>query len=129
MKLINLDSTSEEGKLYHLFFIKLHILFLFMISVTIQDIQMRKAFKSSTQFDQQIFSRDTMPTAMLETYSTGERPPPLDKLNPYRDDGRDGLKFYTDPGYFFELWRQEMLQDTERIQHDRGKKVSIFDTI
>lgn len=64
-----------------------------------------------------------MPTAMLETYATCERPPPLDKLNQYRDDGRDGLKFYTDPGYFFELWRQEMLQDTERIQHDRGKKV------
>lgn len=91
--------------------------------VSIQDIQMRKAFRSTRTFDQQIFSRGTMPTAMLATYARCDRPPPLDRLNAFRDDGRDALKFYTDPGYFFELWRQEMLQDTERIQHDRGKKV------
>jgi hypothetical protein len=42
----------------------------------------------------------------------------------YSDDGKDGLKFYTDPNYFFDLWRQEMLKDTERMMHDRGKKVS-----
>ncbi len=43
----------------------------------------------------------------------------------FREDGKDGLKFYTDPTYFFELWRQEMLKDTERMMHDRGKKVRI----
>lgn len=42
---------------------------------------------------------------------------------PRREDGKDGLKFYTDPNYFFELWRQDMLKDTERMMHDRGKKV------
>jgi hypothetical protein len=41
----------------------------------------------------------------------------------FRDDGKDGLKFYTDPDYFFDLWRQEMLKDTERMMHDKGKKV------
>ena len=41
----------------------------------------------------------------------------------YRDDGKDGLKFYTDPDYFFDLWRQEMLKDTERILNDKGRKV------
>ncbi|GIY95793.1 wiskott-Aldrich syndrome protein family member 3 [Caerostris extrusa] len=46
----------------------------------------------------------------------------LDKLNPYREDGKDGLKFYTDPNYFFDLWKQEMLKDTEKMLHDRGKK-------
>ncbi|XP_030750855.1 wiskott-Aldrich syndrome protein family member 2-like [Sitophilus oryzae] len=69
----------------------------------------------------EVFSRGTMPTAMLETYSSCDRPPPLDKLNCYRDDGKDGLKFYTDPNYFFELWRAEMLNDTERVMHDKGK--------
>ncbi|XP_028133863.1 actin-binding protein WASF2 [Diabrotica virgifera virgifera] len=101
IKVTQLDSTVEE--------------------VSLQDIHMRKAFKSSVVFDQQIFSRDTMPTAMLETYNVCDKPPPLDKLNCYRDDGKDGLKFYTDPNYFFELWRQEMLNDTERVMHDRGK--------
>lgn len=45
---------------------------------------MRKAFKSSTLFDQQVVSRDTIPAAMLETYQTCEQPPPLHQLNPYR---------------------------------------------
>lgn len=45
---------------------------------------MRKAFKSSVVFDQQVVSRDTMPTAMLETYKNCDKPPPLDILNPYR---------------------------------------------
>lgn len=90
--------------------------------VSLHDIHMRKAFKSSTNFDQQVLSRDTIPTAMLETYEQCDKPPPLDKLNPYREDGKDGLKFYTDPKYFFDLWRQEMLKDTERIMHDKGKK-------
>lgn len=40
-----------------------------------------------------------------------------------REDGKDGLKFYTDPNYFFDLWKQEMLKDTEKIMHDKGKKV------
>ncbi|KAL0274535.1 UNVERIFIED_CONTAM: hypothetical protein PYX00_002638 [Menopon gallinae] len=104
MKVTQLDSTVEE--------------------VSLQDIHMRKAFKSSVVFDQQVVSRDTMPTAMLETYQACDKPPPLDKLNPFREDGKDGLKFYTDPNYFFDLWRQEMLKDTERMMHDRGKKVS-----
>ena len=36
--------------------------------------------------------------------------------NFFREDGKDGLKFYTDPTYFFELWRQEMLKDTVRTR-------------
>lgn len=42
----------------------------------------------------------------------------------HREDGKDGLKFYTDPNYFFDLWSQEMLKDTEKKLHDRGKKVT-----
>ncbi|CAH0694495.1 unnamed protein product [Spodoptera exigua] len=91
--------------------------------VSLQDIQMRKAFRSARSFQQQLFSRNSMPSAMLSTYARCDRPPPLEMLNEFRDDGRDARKFYTDPDYFFELWRREMLQDTERIQHDRGKKV------
>lgn len=53
-------------------------------SVSLQEIHMRKAYKSATIFDQQVVSRDTMPTAMLETYNQCDKPPPLYKLNPYR---------------------------------------------
>jgi len=37
------------------------------------------------------------------------------------------MKFYTDPDYFFNLWRLEMLKDTEKMMHDRGKKVCSLD--
>lgn len=57
---------------------------LLCVTVSLQDIHMRKAFKSSVVYDQQVVSRDTMPTAMLETYQTCDKPPPLDKLNSYR---------------------------------------------
>ncbi|XP_072155631.1 uncharacterized protein SCAR [Bemisia tabaci] len=90
--------------------------------VSLQDIHMRKAFKSAVSFDQEVVGRKTMPTAMLETYNQCDKPPPLDKLNPYREDGKDGLKFYTDPSYFFDLWSQETEKETERVMHDRGKK-------
>jgi WAS protein family, member 3 len=90
--------------------------------VALKDITKKKAFKSAVQFDQDIFSRATMPTAMLETYQTCDKPPPLDKLNCYRDDGKDGLKFYTDPNYFFDLWRQDILQETEKRMNDRYKQ-------
>ncbi|RXG69226.1 Wiskott-Aldrich syndrome protein family member 3 [Armadillidium vulgare] len=104
VKVKNLDSNVEE--------------------VSLQDIHMRKAFKSSTQFDQQVVSRETIPVAMLEQYESCEQPPPLHELNPYRDDGKDGLKFYTDPSYFFNLWREEMKQETERLKHDKKQKPS-----
>ncbi|XP_047107423.1 wiskott-Aldrich syndrome protein family member 2 isoform X1 [Schistocerca piceifrons] len=94
--------------------------------VSLQDTHLRKAFKSSVVFDQQVVSRDTMPTAMMEMYQQCDKPPPLDKLNQYREDGKDGLKFYTDANYFFDLWRQEMLKDTERVMHDRGKKFELL---
>lgn len=90
--------------------------------VSLKDITKKKAFKSTTQFDQDIFARATMPTAMQETYQMCDKPPPLDKLNCYRDDGKDGLKFYTDPNYFFDLWRQDILQETEKKMYDRQKQ-------
>lgn len=43
-----------------------------------------------------------------------------------RDDGKEGLKFYTNPSYFFDLWREKMLQDTEDKRKERRKqKVSL----
>ena len=43
-----------------------------------------------------------------------------------RDDGKECLKFYTNPSYFFDLWREKMLQDTEDKRKERRKqKVSL----
>lgn len=38
-----------------------------------------------------------------------------------REDGKDSLKFYTDPGYFFELWRQGMQTEMEQKAHKKKR--------
>jgi len=88
---------------------------LIFIATSIQDALNTKPFQSSMAFDQQVVARHTLPPALAKTFETCDKPPPLDRLNPYRDDGRDGLKFYTDANYFFNLWRQQMLRDTEKV--------------
>uniref|UniRef100_A0A1A7XQ33 Wiskott-Aldrich syndrome protein family member n=1 Tax=Iconisemion striatum TaxID=60296 RepID=A0A1A7XQ33_9TELE len=90
--------------------------------LSLQDITMRKAFRSSTVQDQQLFDRKSLPVPLQESLHTCEQPPPLNILTPYRDDGKEGLKFYTDPSYFFDLWREKMLQDTEDKRKERRKQ-------
>ena len=81
------------------------------ISLTGTDLQLRKPFKSSCLIDQHTLDRQTLPSALAETYATCDQPPNLDALNPYRDDKKSALRYYTDPSYFFDLWREQMLKD------------------
>uniref|UniRef100_A0A672QZM8 Wiskott-Aldrich syndrome protein family member 3-like n=1 Tax=Sinocyclocheilus grahami TaxID=75366 RepID=A0A672QZM8_SINGR len=102
VKVTQLDSTVEE--------------------VSLQDINMRKAFKSSTIQDQQVVSRNSIPNPVMELYQRCDKPPPLNILTPYRDDKKDGLKFYTDPSYFFILWKEKMLQATENKRKEKRRQ-------
>ncbi|XP_041839947.1 wiskott-Aldrich syndrome protein family member 3-like isoform X4 [Melanotaenia boesemani] len=101
VKVTQLDSTVEE--------------------VSLQDINMRKAFRSSTIQDQQVVSRSSILNPVLEMYQHCDKPPPLNILTPYRDDKKDGLKFYTDPSYFFNLWKEKMLQATENKRKEKRR--------
>ncbi|XP_031664197.1 wiskott-Aldrich syndrome protein family member 3 [Oncorhynchus kisutch] len=102
VKVTQLDSTVEE--------------------VSLQDINMRKAFKSSTIQDQQVVSRNSILNPVMEMYHRCDKPPPLNILSPYRDDKKDGLKFYTDPSYFFNLWKEKMIQATENKRKEKRKQ-------
>ncbi|XP_047611809.1 actin-binding protein WASF3 isoform X1 [Phacochoerus africanus] len=102
VKVTQLDSTVEE--------------------VSLQDINMKKAFKSSTVQDQQVVSKNSIPNPVADIYNQSDKPPPLDILTPYRDDKKDGLKFYTDPSYFFDLWKEKMLQDTEDKRKEKRRQ-------
>ncbi|XP_038144174.1 wiskott-Aldrich syndrome protein family member 3-like isoform X2 [Cyprinodon tularosa] len=101
MKVTQLDSTVEE--------------------VSLQDINMRKAFRSSTIQDQQVVSRSSILNPVLEMYHRCDKPPPLNILTPYRDDKKDALKFYTDSSYFFSLWKEKMLQATENKRKEKRR--------
>lgn len=78
-----------------------------------------ETFSSDMTCDQQVLSKQQMPSSIAELYETCDQPPPLSKLDQYRDDGKDGLKFYTDPTYFFELWRKDMMKDTVKAQQQQ----------
>ncbi|KAG3271581.1 WASF1-like [Ictidomys tridecemlineatus] len=58
--------------------------------LSLQDITMRKAFRSSTIQDQQLFDCKTF--------------------------------FHTNPSYFFDLWKEKMLQDTEDKRKEKRKQ-------
>uniref|UniRef100_UPI0037E76739 actin-binding protein WASF2 n=1 Tax=Semicossyphus pulcher TaxID=241346 RepID=UPI0037E76739 len=89
--------------------------------VSLQAITTRKAFRSSVTQDQQLFTRPSLPMPVQDTYMVCNPPPPLNYLSQYRDDGKEALKFYTDPSYFFDLWKEKMLQDTKDIMKERRK--------
>ncbi|XP_051527389.1 wiskott-Aldrich syndrome protein family member 2 [Myxocyprinus asiaticus] len=89
--------------------------------VSLQAITSRKAFHSNFIQDQQLFIRDSLPQPIQETYLTCSQPPPLNNLSIYREDGKEALKFYTDPSYFFDLWKEKMLQDTKDIMKEKRK--------
>ncbi|KAM6974677.1 actin-binding protein WASF2 isoform 2-T2 [Tautogolabrus adspersus] len=89
--------------------------------VSLQAITTRKAFRSSLTQDQQLFTRPSLPMPVQDTYMVCNPPPPLNNLSKYRDDGKEALKFYTDPSYFFDLWKEKMLQDTKDIMKEKRK--------
>ncbi|ESO12588.1 hypothetical protein HELRODRAFT_62339 [Helobdella robusta] len=85
--------------------------------VSLQEINQRKPFKSVMCRDQQIMLRSTRPHSIAEVYKMCEMPPALNKLDVFREDGMDSLKFYTNPEYFAELWFAEM----KAAQHQQKK--------
>uniref|UniRef100_A0A3B3ZRR5 Uncharacterized protein n=1 Tax=Periophthalmus magnuspinnatus TaxID=409849 RepID=A0A3B3ZRR5_9GOBI len=89
--------------------------------VSLQAITTRKAFRSSLTQDQQLFTRPSLPAPVQDTYTVCDPPPPLNDLSKYREDGKEALKFYTDPSYFFDLWKEKMLQDTKDIMKEKRK--------
>ena len=80
---------------------------------------MQKAFRLTIRSDQQVLSRETLPEAMKESYGKCEPVPNLNALTPCRHDGREAL--YTDPTYFFELWKQKM-----NVEVEKGRKKKVF---
>ena len=43
-------------------------------------------------------------------------------LHVFREDGKDSMKFYTDPTYFVELWVQEMDKQIQENKTELNKK-------
>ncbi|CBY32813.1 unnamed protein product [Oikopleura dioica] len=78
------------------------------------------------QFDRYIMARDTIPQSLKEVYDTADAPPALEKLQKYRDDGKNCLKMYTNPDYFYLIWREKIQAendaDRKRKRDERERK-------
>lgn len=97
VKVTQLDSSVEEGRIigshpsdfmscsWRLadFILNIQLLCYWFV-VSLQDINMRKAFKSSTHQDQQVLSKHSLPDSVAEMHSNSNRPPPLNALTAYR---------------------------------------------
>ena len=58
--------------------------FMCVVPVSLQDIHLRKPFKSSMPHDQQVVSQITMPSAIQNSYNHCDQPPALSKLDVFR---------------------------------------------
>lgn len=88
-----------------------------LATVKPEDIYHINQFKADQNEQQQILDRHTLPTSLLEVYVLCTKPPNLNEFTSYREDGKKGLQFYTDPDYFYALWvkaEQEKINERKR---------------
>ncbi|KAK6031038.1 hypothetical protein OSTOST_02805 [Ostertagia ostertagi] len=106
-KVSKLDSTNEQEQCL-------------CLSASLGEAALRKAVQEvPCWWTQHTLDRTpALPVALAEVYSRCDPPPNLDALNPFqhfwleRDPGApSALSLYTNPSFFFDLWRQEMLKD------------------
>ena len=88
--------------------------------------------KNNNNTTARVLDRSTMPEEMLNYYNNTCQPPPnlniFDSCRPDNDPVSNSLKLYTDPDFFFELWRDKIQQanrmDLQRRQKNKKRNVS-----
>ncbi|KAL3312421.1 Wiskott-Aldrich syndrome protein member 3 [Cichlidogyrus casuarinus] len=79
-------------------------------------------FHSKKPTSSQVLNKNTIPMSMRKFYEAAESAPPIHMMDKLRDDGRIGMKMYSDPSFFFDLWSHEMLQAPNKQKKPRKKK-------
>ncbi|XP_076076427.1 uncharacterized protein LOC143047273 isoform X2 [Mytilus galloprovincialis] len=76
----------------------------------------------SQHFDQQIFSVQSRPNAIVSMYKAANLPPAISKTDQFREDGKSGLKLYTNPDFFFAHWSSQMEKKETDYSHRKIKR-------
>ena len=79
----NLNENVNNCLIIHLPCMNVCVKYVFF-TVNLQDIHLKKPYRSSITKDQQVISRSTIPRSVLEVYSLCDLPPCLGKLNKFR---------------------------------------------
>ena len=74
-------------------------------------------FQSARHITQQLLSIKTAPESLIEQYENSDRPPPLGCFTTHWLDGRDAMKLYSNPRFFFDSWREEMMKKESTKRH------------
>lgn len=88
--------------------------------VSLDDIGAYKPFKSNSTKDPS-FSHQR-PKAVVDVYNSGQPVPAFSRLNQFRDDGKDCVKMYTNPDFFFELWSNQIKKEVNEKKPKRKKR-------
>lgn len=64
----------------------------------------RSIFVSDKNTDSRIFRRDNLSTAVQREYDAAMRPPKLEVLDQFMENGQKALKLYTNPDFFIDEW-------------------------
>lgn len=81
------------------------------LSVSLQNVSAPVGGLRDQELDSQVLHRSTKPACMQAQYERAEAPPALHVMDNLRDDGKTTARLYSDPRFFFDLWRKEMLED------------------
>ena len=58
----------------------------------------------------------------MKMHNACAKPPALNLLTPYRDDGKIALNFYTDPDYYVRQWIEDMNKQAKELKKEKKKK-------
>eukprot|EP01114_Cavostelium_apophysatum_P000851 TRINITY_DN1074_c0_g1_i3.p1 TRINITY_DN1074_c0_g1~~TRINITY_DN1074_c0_g1_i3.p1 ORF type:complete len:496 (+),score=151.95 TRINITY_DN1074_c0_g1_i3:64-1551(+) len=72
--------------------------------------------------DAAIFTPDSLPQSLANTYKTCYKPPALDKMDPYMEDGRKCIELYTNPNFFLYEWIEEQKKQRVAAREQRIKR-------
>lgn len=62
---------------------------------------------------------------LVGSISSCTKPPNLNEFTSYREDGKTGLQFYTDPDYFYALWVKEEQEKINERKKNRAVSLCI----
>jgi len=72
--------------------------------------------------DAQLFTSDSTPKALQDSYKKAYLPPNLAKMDPFMDDGKKCLELYTNPRFFLDEWIAEQKKLREVAREERRRK-------
>ena len=78
--------------------------------------------RSDWNLDGQFFTPENRPQTIQYLYLKADPMPDLELVQPFRDDDVRSRHVYSNPGYFFELWRAEFQEATRKEKAKRREE-------